>query len=285
MRRRRPRQLLFGALILSVSLAFGSPAADHVRHPAITGAPNFRDLGGYATADGRTVKWGQLYRSDALSDLTELDTETLEHLKVARVVDFRTAEERSRNPDRLPADIAVHVVSLPVGERSERQSTEEVTRALNAFNALDDNAKLERIDREMVRMYPLLVRDYTREYSAWLHGLLDTAGAAQVFHCTGGADRTGFAAAVLLLALGVPRDTVMYDYLLTNVYLYTPKARDFLDARTTMKLPASMQLRARYLQAALDEMEKDYGSIEGYLRDGLRIDADLRNRLRDRYLE
>jgi protein-tyrosine phosphatase len=152
--------------------------------------------------------------------------------------------------------------------------------------AQDEEARRESIDRYLLTdMYPGFVRSATPVYRTWMQGLLDTPGSAQVFHCRGGADRTGFAAAVLLLALGVPRDVIMRDYLLTNQLLFSPEGRVYLDKRMEVKLPAGMQLYPRCLQAAFAEMEKDYGSIEGYLRDGSGVDDKFRRELRDRYLE
>lgn len=281
----------FGASSLgSVARAALDAPVRHVRHPPIAGAPNFRDLGGYRAVDGRTVRWGVLYRSDALSDLTDHDRRYLLRLNIGRVVDFREPDEIARDPDRLPPVLANRSTNLPVGESVGDHTTVDPSLSqqgtASAFNDLSNEDKLRSIDKALTtEMYPDFVRHATPAYRAWLHGLLDTPGAAQVFHCTGGADRTGFAAAVLLLVLGVPKDTVVKDYLLTNRYLFIPKGRAILDKRMDIKLPATMQLHPKYLQAAFDQMTRDYGSVDNYLRQGLGVDDIFRESLRMRYLE
>jgi protein-tyrosine phosphatase len=251
------------------------PTGEHVRHPPIEGAPNFRDLGGYRTSDGRTVKWGMLYRSDALSNLTERDLQYLAHLKIGEIVDFRSQAEILQVPDKLPRTAAIRQINLPIASNHSTWA-----------EAADENARLRAIDHYLLTdMYPGFVRNFTPAYRTWMHGLLDTPGSAQVFHCMGGADRTGFAAAVFLLTLGVPKDLVMKDYLMSNQLLFSAAGRVYLDSRMEVKLPVGMQLHPQYLRAAFAEMEREYGSIDGYLREGLGIDDDFRQKLRDRYLE
>jgi protein-tyrosine phosphatase len=253
------------------------------RHIHLEGAANFRDLGGYHTADGRSIKWGLLYRSDALNALTNDDLRHLATLNVQRVVDFRTATEANAHPDRVPGGLLRE--SFPVPLEVPKPDLSHV----NDRGELDQGAELtwlKAIDRVLVtEAYPSFVRDSTASYRAWMQGLLSAPPGAQIFHCTGGADRTGFGAAILLLALGVPEDTVIRDYLVTNQYLFSPRGRAFLDKRTPVKLPAGLKMHARYLKAAFAEITKEYGSFDGYLRDGLGVDAAARARLRSRYLD
>ncbi|QDX82652.1 hypothetical protein B9N43_16280 [Denitratisoma sp. DHT3] len=256
------------------------------RHLPVEGAPNFRDLGGYRTADGLSVKWGMLYRTDALNELTDGDEAYLERLNIQRIVDFRGPLEVKDAPDRLPAPLAARYVSMPmpVAElKGDRKFVERLMRGDTADMKLND--MLVDINRQFVR-------DFTPVFREWLHGLANAPEGAQVIHCTSGKDRTGFAAAVFLLSLGVPMDTVMQDYLASNDYLRDKNERSVLKLKVFSLFRADtdgirfiMGVEKRYLQAAFDTINADYGSIDNYLVKGLGVDPAFREKLRERYLD
>ncbi|MBY0401730.1 tyrosine-protein phosphatase, partial [Myxococcota bacterium] len=111
------------AVLVGVSACGGDPDAgmpDYVRqrHVLLEGAPNFRDLGGYATSDGRKVRWGQFYRSDDLGSLTDADVKKLGELGLKLVCDFRSPAEKEAEPDRLPAENPPAVADLAIGAES-----------------------------------------------------------------------------------------------------------------------------------------------------------------------
>jgi len=262
------------------------PAAERAnfRHLPIKGAPNFRDMGGYKTSDGSMVKWGLLYRTDALGDLTEGDQRYLERLNLQRIVDFRVPEEAAEAPDKLPPSLAPHYKPLPVMFNGQNYN-DFVKRLMSG-----DTEGLH-LDKLLVDANRLFVEQGSPIFREWLHGLLETDGA-QAFHCTAGKDRTGFAAAVFLLSLGVPKETVMQDYLLSNQYLKGKnesaiwKMRIFsLGRADTDGVQHLMGVEPSYLQSAFDAMEKNYGSIDNYLREALGVDDAFRAQLRARYLE
>ncbi len=244
-------------------------------------APNFR-LGGYLTADGRSVKWGLVYRSGALNKLDAGDQAYLERLGLKRIVDFRAPDEVEDAPD-------VDVRSPPpccICRSSSRAST---CCQFNKRILHGDTAGLH-FDTLLVDANQAMVRQFSPVFRDWLHGLATDDGSPQLFHCTAGKDRTGFAAAVLLLSLGVPRDTVMQDYLASNAYLEASNARSMrmirifslfrTDPDTVHPL---MIVEPRYLNAAFDAMRQDYGSIDGYLRQALGVDDVFREQLRQRF--
>lgn len=255
------------------------------RHLPVQGAPNFRDLGGYSTSDGRLVKWGMLYRTDSLSELSADDQKYLERLNIRRIVDFRIPDEAADAPDKLPPDLRVRYVNMPVGfnNGNYNEFVKKImsgdTQGLNLERALEDaNVKF--------------VREFTPTLRDWLHGLVETGDGAQVFHCTAGKDRTGLAAALFLLSLGVTKDQVMQDYLASNAYLQQKNAKSLLKMRVfslgradTKGVQPMMEVRRSYLQAAFDTMQQDYGSIDNYLHEGLGVDDAFRERLRAIYLE
>lgn len=244
------------------------------RHVPLEGTANFRDLGGYVTADGKHVRQGMLYRSDALDSLTPNDWQKLERLNIARITDFRSTKEVRRRPDHLSAALERRRVHVPLEYVPRQQEPTAGT------------STLADIDRALTEFYPRFARESRAEYGAWLKSLLDGSPAApHVFHCTGGADRTGFGAAVLLMALGVSREQVLEDYLLTNRFLYSPRGHALLGKRVAGSLPDGVQVQPSYLDAAFDAITADYGSFDAYLRDGLGIDDGMRRRLRQKYLE
>ena len=255
------------------------------RHLPVQGAPNFRDLGGYRTSDGRTVKWGMLYRSDALDKLTVEDQRYLDRLGLARIVDFRSTGEVKDAPDKLPPDLAQRLVKLPI--EAVGVNVRELLQRINSGHVEGLN-----VNDLLLTGNAALARDHTAVYSTWLHGLAEPDGAPAVFHCTGGKDRTGLASAIVLLALGVPKDVVMQDYVASNAYLSDKnraiewRVRIFSFFRTDPTfLRPLLNVEPRYLNAAFDAMEKDYGSIDNYLRQALGADDAFRAALRQRFLD
>jgi protein-tyrosine phosphatase len=241
------------------------------RHFNLAGASNFRDLGGYPTSDGRAVRWRQIFRSNHLGHLTDADIEVLRGLGLKSAFDFRGTEERAAALCGV-AEIAVH--SLPIEPT--------VVAALRTRRAngtpLSSGDALE-VMRDSYRGY---VHHNTPSFRALFAHLLEDR-APLVIHCTAGKDRTGFACALILHALGVADDVIAEDYLLTNrFYRRDPTASSDLPEEVKQVL-ASVQ--ASFLAAAFETIGADYGDLENYFRDGLGLGADERAKLQARYLQ
>ncbi|WP_328954219.1 tyrosine-protein phosphatase [Kitasatospora purpeofusca] len=249
----------------------GAPLVVADRSLHLASAPNFRDAGGYRTADGQWVRTGVVYRSGDLSKLTDQDLAKLRRLGIRTVFDLRTPAEQKTAPDRLPAGAtAVNANVLGVADTG-------------AFNVTSPQAAV----RAMVDAERTMVSaDSARTaYHSVLNALVERNDENVLFHCTAGKDRTGWASAALLTALGVPRETVEADYLASNTY----RAAEI--AATLAQLPPAYQaiykplldVRSEYLAAGFDEVQRKFGSFDAYLKSGLGLDKrdlrDLRSQL------
>jgi protein-tyrosine phosphatase len=241
------------------------------RHLNLAGASNFRDLGGYPARDGRRVRWRQIFRSNHLGHLTAADIEVLRPLGLKSAFDFRGIEERVAAICGV-AEIAVH--SLPI-----EPTVVAVLRARLADGVPLSSADAVEVMRESYQNY---VRQNTPSFRALFVHLLEDR-APLVIHCTAGKDRTGFACALILHALGVPDELIAEDYLLTNrFYRRDPAASSDLPEEVRQVL-ASVQ--ASFLAAGFATISADYGGLENYLSDALGLGRRERATLQARYLE
>lgn len=253
---------------------------DLVRKLPFDGAHNFRDLGGYTTADGKTTRRGVLYRSDKLSDLSDTDEQYLERLDIRRIVDFRSDLERSEEPDRIAPDSSIAIVNKPIA--IEAAAVDKVSERIVASDATANEMGQLLVDanRQMVENFTPVYREYMQE-------LLIADNYPTVFHCTAGKDRTGLAAALVLSAVGVPRETVMQDYLATNQFTaeYIDKMVMLIKVGSLFRanneaVRALFAVDERYLGEAFAAIDEYYGSMDNYLNQGLGLGAAEREQLR-----
>ena len=261
------------------------PAAERAAHRKLPlrGAENFRDLGGYRTEDGRQLRWGLIYRADDLSELNRGDLHYLERLGLKQAVDFRSQAEREEEPDRLPKN--VRAVLRPIAVGPGNMDFKEMFSNPENLQNFDGVQWMQEVNRQ-------LVREYTPVYREWLRELAWEEATPQVFHCTAGKDRTGFGAAMLLAALGVPKETIMQDYLLSQAYSEELIKNTLARVRIVSLfqidpevLRPILGVEASYLEAAYSEIEKEYGSLQAYLERGLGIDRETKRRLQEKFLE
>lgn len=252
------------------------------RKLGMQGTPNFRDFGGYRTAEGRLVKWGYLYRSGQLSGLSDQDMQLLESLELDLVCDFRRAEEQQGDPSRLPVARPPKTASLPIVPGSNAGFFEEVQ-----GNVGNPDAMFE----FMLEINRDFAESQSETYARMFREILALEDTRFLVHCAAGKDRTGFAAAVVLLALGVERDVVMRDYMLTARFFDPAREAERLKRKYAMEhmdtsavLPM-LEVREAYLQRALESIDANYPSIDAYLEEALGVGPLEREELRARYLE
>jgi protein-tyrosine phosphatase len=274
-----------GRIYFQLQPASGPTRVVSVRRVPLEGAKNFRDLGGYRAADGRYVRWGLVYRSNYLANLTPKDYEYVQSLRIRLICDVRAEPERMRSPTRWIGN-PPEFFNLPIGPpRDGTLSPEELKRRVDSINGQT---------KDTIRGYDYAVSG-AAEYGKILQRI--AAGDLPLLeHDSSGKDRAGLFAAILLTALGVPRDVVVQDYLLTTKYMLAPDAIDSAtaDLQKIFGLPeppdvptvkAIMTTRPETLEATLDTVTKTYGSFDHYLRDALKVsEADLAM-LRQRLLE
>nr|WP_277348427.1 tyrosine-protein phosphatase [Planctomonas sp. JC2975] len=253
------------------------------------GIPNLRDIGGYTTTDGRTVRRGLVYRSTALDHATDADVQLLADRGIRTVIDLRTAAERDARPDRLPD--GVDVLDLDVfadapGATPARiaKLSSEPEKATKLLARADVDAVFAQSYRGLVSLPSALAA-----YRDLFQALARTDTLPALYHCTTGKDRTGWATAALLLLLGVREKTVVDDYVLSNDYLMV-SLKPVLEAFAAHggdpeKLKPVLGVKAQYLLTAFEELREKYGTIERYFADGLGVDADAQQRLKDVFLD
>lgn len=217
----------------------------------LQGASNFRDLGGYRSTDGRRVRRGRVFRSDHLARLSADDLALVQSLGIGHSLDFRGAAEVETTPYALPG---VQRVALSIEPTVIARMQALV--AQGVVPSTEDTVEL------MCETYRNFVNHNADTYARFLKHLLDKP-TPQVFHCTAGKDRTGFAAALLLSALGVDRATIEHDYLLTNQLYKRDAQLEGLGHPHVMKV--LWQVQPEFLQAAFDVVEAQHGGMQGYL--------------------
>jgi protein-tyrosine phosphatase len=169
----------------------------------LQGGRNFRDIGGYRSADGRQVRWGRIYRSGVMSGLTEADMRYLSDLGIQTICDFRSKQERASETNAfLKASIGPPVVAVDYDMMSMAGLSQVTTR----------QAAIDAFATAYVQFIDMLTPQYTDMFARLKRG------ETLAFNCSAGKDRTGMGAALILSVLGVPRETVVADYALTQVY-------------------------------------------------------------------
>lgn len=277
--------LVTGDMVFTVQAAEQTPPGQSL---GIASVPNLRDLGGYKTKDGKTVKRGLVYRANQLYHVSPEDMRKLSELGLKNSFDLRTYAERQPRPDEVPPE--VDVVWLDVLADAPGAGPAQNERLMKNPKAANEAFGGGKADEGFIASYRQFVSlpSARHEFRKLFLMLGDENELPALFHCTTGKDRTGWAAAALLTLLGVPKEVVMEDYLRSNDYvipLYQEVIDKFVEAGGEKEIPMTLLgVKKKYLDASFDEVEKKHGTIEKYFSEGLGIDAAKQKALRDLYL-
>ena len=258
----------------------GSAVVAAERLLPLEGALNFRDLGGYSTADGGRTRWGLVFRSDALHRLTVEDIALVGRLGLRVVYDLRRDAERDRAPSALPDDVRRVLVSIGGSAGETREITDRILDG--EFEAIDDTF--------LVDAYRMMADSGATTFGRVLTGLTDPDGLPALFHCSAGKDRTGMTAALLLTVLGVDETTVLDDYELSASY-YTDQQMDRLRPKFDEAGVDIERFRGlfgaprRAMVSLLADLHERYGTVERYLVDAANVEPEVINELRARLVQ
>lgn len=263
----------------------------------LDGTYNFRDCGGYETIEGRRVKWGLLYRSDQLSNISERDVTFLKNMGLKTIVDYRSKSEASAAPNKEISD--ANTYSLDPYAKTAQLAAGSIDDDVNKsiLDLLKEHKfypeKYGDPEENMYKQYKKFIYSDSskKAYRELIKLILDEHNLPLVQHCRGGKDRTGFGVAIILLALGVREECVIYDYTLTTQYRVTKNKKQMnlykkytKDEQTLTLLSTLQQSKEIYMETAINEMKKTYGSIDSYLKDALGIDQDVKEKLKEIFL-
>jgi protein-tyrosine phosphatase len=249
----------------------------------VEGAMNFRDVGGYPTADGRRVRWGMLYRSDSLHLLTDEDLVVVANLGLRTVIDLRAGDEVDLEPSRLPEGGGIQRRHLPMFDPAGVGEGEAIIDRIVGGGFAEYGPEM------VTEFYLDMLRRFAPVFGEIVTHAADAERLPLLFHCAAGKDRTGVAAALTLSMLGVPDEHVVADYVLTEERLrdrgeaWRPilRERGLPDEAITLLLGAP----AEALVQTLEALRRDHGSIEGYLTGPAGADPEALATLRELVLE
>lgn len=251
---------------------------------------NCRDLGGFVIKDGRKIKEKCLIRSENLFSATDKDIEKLKTAyNLKTIIDFRTDIECEQKPD--PEIKGVRYIHNPIlraqtlGITRERVDYRDMPKLFTDI----DISPLE----YMQKMYRNLVLDEcAQEHYREFFRILLSGDGAFLWHCTAGKDRVGIGTALLLSALGVSREEIISDYLMTDYYFRFENAKlKFLiqvavrDKRVREYLRWLLSVKREYITASFDAIDEKYGNIENYLHSVMQLSDEDISALKEKFLE
>lgn len=259
------------------------------RHIALDGTANMRDLGGILTRCGRKTRFNKVFRSGLLSRLSHSDWSKLALLNITTICDFRSEMEVVKDPTNLPDFGAFQIIEIPITPGSFKES-------YRRLKETKDSESIELLVKEMVcSTYQDMAVDCVSEFAQFIRQIqkLPPEGAL-LFHCTAGKDRTGFAAAILLTCLNVERELIEQEYSLTERY-YIPEM-EIKNALERNPFLAEVELdeellvpmfgaSKHFISASFDAIDKHWGNIDYYIRDGLGLGDDARKHLQELLVE
>ena len=262
----------------------------------LTSVRNARELGGYKTKDGRTVKFGKLLRTGELTDLSSADRKKLEQkYHVKKIVDFRSyrniimdgqdPELKNATRAHYPYSSTLNLLLTPKGLEFGTDMLVDITREGYQGGLIDSYYR-----EGYKTMY--VSEDGIAMFQGFFHELLDANGATVLWHCVSGKDRTGNAAAMLLYVLGVDRETIIQDFLLTNSYVKGAQQETYdkvyrMTKNKTLAKDISQKdaVRRSWIEVSFETIETQYGSVDNFLKKEVGLTKQDIQKLQNAYLQ
>ncbi|MEY4720439.1 MAG: hypothetical protein RIQ46_164 [Pseudomonadota bacterium] len=249
---------------------------------SLDGCHNFRAVAGWQGRNRGKLRAGRLFRSDGLDQLSDADQAQVAGLGIGHVLDLRASAEIERSPSRWPDGMKPRIWA---GAESAAEADITSLMQRDGLDAGDFHAA-------MCAVYSRFPQDLADAVRALSVAVLDDEAGATLVHCTAGKDRTGFAIAMLLHAIGIARDDVMADYLLSNACFETARVRfdaggrlTAIEARAPGAVAALVGVHPDYLHAAEHRIEQDFGSIDAWLERCTGLSGQRRTLLTERLLD
>jgi len=281
------KRKLFMAVVATAVWTLANPAFSNQlpydREIDLKGTTNTRDIGGYQTGDLRTIKQGQIIRSENLSRLTANDFQKLEEIGLKTVIDLRTNHEHEKAPTVWLGDNPPQFFHFPVGDaENDWFQAQRMMMRKNRFTE-------EQSHELMVDGYRMIAKEGTPSYEKLMEVVLDQSNWPVLIHCNAGKDRAGVAVTLILEALDVDREIIMEEYLLTNEMGRSEEkaelmARESKKYQRRGKTPSAsawypvVGVQAEMLDAFYASVDKQYGSMDAFLTE-LGVDHDARSAL------
>lgn len=231
---------------------------------------NTRTIGGFKNKDNLYMKNGILFRSDNLSKLSKYDINTLNILGIKTIIDFRSDYEKQREPNILPNNIKY--IEYPI----------EVDKTINDnINDILSGKINKNIESFLINANKDFINKYSHIYSKFIKDIINNKLENILFHCTAGKDRTGFASALILSILEIPREIILKEYLFSNycidktINIQLEKVSKIMGIeKDKHKILPLLRVKLEYIQSAFDVIDLKYGNITNYIKNGLLISND-----------
>lgn len=255
---------------------------------SLIGVNNFRDMGGYTSADGRVMRWGHIFRSGHLSDLTDECGMEMLARDIETVIDFRSDREKDRHPVHWPKSWIPDYHSVSIGGNAAAWVQELYAKISKS------DFPAEELREQFLLAFRTIPLENIEGLKAFFKTLVDDhKGNAMLFHCTAGKDRTGIAGALLMHALDIDEEQIMEDFLLTNKAIdleaTSAKVSQWLSTKSGRSIDPGdvlplVGVEADFLEECYTSIRAEYGTIDNYLESALGLTASRRNVLKDLFL-
>lgn len=274
---------------LNPGIVVGFPKGGRIQLQSL---PNTRDLGALVTEDGRHILPRRLLRSGSLYHISLTDQDVLtEEYRLTEVIDLRTKQEILEKPDTVMEGVTYHEIPI-IDEETLGISQEGLSRSANLLKLMQNR---NMIPEEFIEsQYRNFVTDQysVKQYARFMDILLHHEEGAILWHCSAGKDRVGVGTALLLSALGVPREVIREDFLKTNLYLEEEmqhmvrylETKTIVDSKVMDKIRILYKVKGEYLDTVFETIDQEYGSIDYFMKKALYLNPRAVDTLKNKYL-